>query len=139
VAQVNVTQEVNHISRRALRRFGFSNGRGESTARSELQRHDFGSVYAQLLIENGPGGAAMITVATETNAYMRSMRAGQRDLATPVGTPVTGPGGNINPLGITGTLVDLASRSLFFDAMVAGLRLKLISLNVDTGATHLLR
>jgi hypothetical protein len=31
-----------HISGRALRRFGFyANGRGESTARSELQRHDF--------------------------------------------------------------------------------------------------
>jgi len=49
------------------------------------------------------------------------------------------PCGNINPLGITGTpVVDLASRSLFFDAMIAGVTIKhlIFSLNVDTGATR---
>ena len=58
-----------------------------------------------------------------------------------VGAPVTSglPCGNINPLGITGTpVVDLASRSLFFDAMIAGATIKhlIFSLNVDTGATR---
>ena len=58
-----------------------------------------------------------------------------------VGAPVISglPCGNINPLGITGTpVVDLASRSLFFDAMIAGATIKhlIFSLNVDTGATR---
>src|SRR5207244_10043906 len=44
-----------------------------------------------------------------------------------------------SPLGITGTpVVDLASRSLFFDAMIDGATKKhfIYSLNVDTGATN---
>ena len=58
-----------------------------------------------------------------------------------VGAPVTSglPCGNINPLGITGTaVVDLGSRALFFDAMIAGSTIKhlIFSLNVDTGATR---
>ena len=49
------------------------------------------------------------------------------------------PCGNINPLGISGTpAVDLASRSLFIDAMIDGATKKhfVFSLNVDTGATN---
>jgi hypothetical protein len=45
---------------------------------------------------------------------------------------------NINPVGITGTpVVDLASRRLFFDALINGPTIKhfIYSLNVDTGAT----
>ena len=44
-----------------------------------------------------------------------------------------------NPVGIIGTpAVDLASRSLFFNAMKQGTPLKhfIYSLDVDTGATH---
>ena len=47
--------------------------------------------------------------------------------------------GNINPVGIIGTpVVDLASRSLFFDALIQGNPIKhfVYSLNVDTGATN---
>ena len=47
--------------------------------------------------------------------------------------------GNENPVGIIGTpVVDLASRSLFFNAMIQGNPLKhfIYSLNVDTGATN---
>jgi hypothetical protein len=50
------------------------------------------------------------------------------------------PCGNINPMGVTGTpVVDLTSRSLFFDAMTTpdgGTTKKhlIYSLNVDTGA-----
>jgi len=49
------------------------------------------------------------------------------------------PCGNISPLGITGTpVVDLASRSLFLDAMIDGATKKhfVYSLNVDTGVTN---
>jgi hypothetical protein len=49
------------------------------------------------------------------------------------------PCGNINPVGITGTpVVDLASRALFFDALIDGATKKhfIYSLNVDTGATN---
>jgi hypothetical protein len=57
-----------------------------------------------------------------------------------LGRPVTSdlPCGNINPIGITGTpVVDLASRRLFFDALIDK-RTKqhfIYSLDVDTGAT----
>ena len=47
--------------------------------------------------------------------------------------------GNISPVGITGTpVVDLGSRSLFFDAVINGNPVKhfIFSLNVDTGATN---
>src|SRR5205814_4920131 len=49
------------------------------------------------------------------------------------------PCGNITPLGITGTpVVDLASRSLLFNAMIDGATKKhfIYSLNVDTGAIN---
>src|SRR5205807_9980235 len=47
--------------------------------------------------------------------------------------------GNIDPIGITGTpVVDLASRSLFLDALINGPTIKhfIYSLNVDTGVTN---
>jgi outer membrane protein assembly factor BamB len=103
-----------------------------------------GNVYAQpLYIENGPGGAAMVIVVTESNnVYALDAADGtviwQRNN---IGTPVSSglPCGNISPLGITGTpVVDLKSRSLFFDAMIDGATKKhfIYSLNVDTGATN---
>ena len=144
-AQVNVTQEHNHISRDGL----YIDSAFTRTAAANLRRDlNFngtisGSVYAQpLYIENGPGGAAMIIVATETN-HVYALNAGTGNVIWHryVGAPVTSglPCGNINPLGITGTpVVDLASRSLFFDAMIAGATIKhlIFSLNVDTGATR---
>src|SRR5437764_15410370 len=69
-AQVNVTQEHNHISRDGL----YVDSAFTRTAAANLRRDlnfngtILGSVYGQpLYIENGPGGAAMIIVATETN------------------------------------------------------------------------
>src|SRR5207244_6541210 len=47
--------------------------------------------------------------------------------------------GNINPAGTIGTqVVDLPSRSLFFDALIDGTTKKhfIYSLNVDTGVTN---
>ena len=144
-AQVNVTQEHNHLSRDGL----YTDSAFTRTAAANLQRDlSFngtisGSVYAQpLYVENGPNGAAMIIVVTESNrVYALNANTGTIIWQRSVGTPVTSglPCGNISPLGITGTpVVDLASRSLFFDAMIAGTPVKhlIFSLNVDTGATR---
>lgn len=106
-----------------------------------------GNIYAQpLYIEGGPGGKAMIIVVTESdNVYALDATDGsviwQRNVGAPV--PLSSlPCGIIDPLGITGTpVVDLASRSLFFDAMTtpdngATKRHLIYSLNVDTGTTN---
>jgi hypothetical protein len=148
-AQVNVTQEHNNLSRNGLY---IDSAFTPSAAASVTRDLNFngtisGNVYAQpLYIENGPGGAAMIIVVTESNnVYALDALTGtviwQR---TNIGPPVTSglPCGNISPLGITGTpVVDLASRSLFFDAMInvggpTPFKHFVYSLNVDTGATN---
>src|SRR5215831_16584752 len=144
-AQVNVTQHHDDISRDGV----YIDSAFTRTAAANLRRDlnfngtILGSVYAQpLYVENGPGGAAMVIVATETNrVYALNANTGRVIWQRSVGAPVTSglPCGNINPLGITGTpVVDLVSRSLFFDAMVAGATVKhlIFSLNVDTGATR---
>ena len=81
-----------------------------------------GNVYAQpLYIEGGPSGPVVIAVTESNNVYALNATTGAIIWQRNVGTPVTSglPCGNINPLGITGTpVVDLASRSLFFDAEV---------------------
>src|SRR5438093_4611388 len=144
-AQVNVTQEHNNLSRDGLY---IDSAFTPSAAANVTRDLNFngtisGNIYAQpLYIENGPGGASMVIVVTESNnAYALNALTGaviwQRNLGAPV---ISGlPCGNINPLGITGTpVVDLASRSLFFDAMIDGATKKhfIFSLNVDTGATN---
>jgi outer membrane protein assembly factor BamB len=83
----------------------------------------------------------IIAVTESNNVYALDATTGTVIWSRNVGTPVTSglPCGNISPLGITGTpAVDLASRSLFFDAMVEGAVKKhfIYSLNVDTGATN---
>lgn len=145
---VNVTQHHNDDSRDGL----FIDPAFTLTAAANLTRDmNFngvitGNVYAQpLYIENGPGGAAMVIVVTESNnVYALNATTGNIIWQRNVGAPSTAgqPCGNINPLGITGTpIVDLASRSLFFDAMTtpdnnATKRHLIFSLNVDTGAIN---
>jgi outer membrane protein assembly factor BamB len=144
-AQVNVTQEHNHLSRDGL----YIDSAFTPSAVANVTRDlNFdgtisGNVYAQpLYIENGPGGATMVIVVTESNnVYALDAFSGAVIWQRNVGAPVTSglPCGNISPLGITGTpVVDLASRSLFFDAMIDGPTKKhfIFSLNVDTGATN---
>ena len=84
-----------------------------------------GNVYAQpLYIEGGPSGPVVIAVTESNNVYALNATTGAIVWQRNVGTAVTSglPCGNINPLGITGTpIVDLASRSLFFDAEVTGI------------------
>ena len=147
--EVNVTQHHNHLTRDGL----YIDAAFTETAAATLHRDlTFngviqGNVYTQpLYIEGGPGGKAMIIVATESdNVYALNAADGsvvwQRNVGTPV--PLSSlPCGNINPLGITGTpVVDLPSRTLFFDAMTTPdngttKKHRIFSLNVDTGETN---
>ena len=145
-AQVNVTQFHNHVSRDGL----YIDPALTQSAAANLTRDlNFdgtivGNVYAQpLYIENGPGGRAMIIAATESdNVYALDALDGSVIWQRNVGPPVSA--GDLtctkfNPMGIIGTpIVDLASRALFFDAMITpdnGETIKhfIFSLNVDTG------
>src|SRR5437867_5564294 len=144
-AQVNVTQEHNNPSRDGVY---IDPGFTPSAAANLTRDLNFdgtisGHVYAQpLYIEGGPNGPMIIAVTESNNVYALNATTGtviwQR---TDIGPPVTSglPCGNINPAGITGTpVVDLASRSLFFDAWIDGATKKhfIYTLCVDTGLTN---
>src|ERR1700730_14133186 len=142
---VNVTQHHNNPSRDGL----FIDPAFTASAAAAVTRDlgfngtIMGNVYAQpLYIENGPGGAAMVIAVTQSdNGYALNAATGAVIWQRNVGASVTSglPCGNINPVGITNTpVVDLPSRSLFFDAeVVSGTPKHMIfSLNVDTGATN---
>jgi hypothetical protein len=144
-AQVNVTQEHNNLSRNGL----YIDSAFTPSAAANLTRDlnfngtILGNVYAQpLYVEGGSDGRAKVIVATESNnIYALDAITGTVIWHRHVGPPVTSglPCGNISPLGITGTpVVDLASRSVFFDAMIDGATKRhfIYSLNVDTGATN---
>jgi len=143
-AQVNVTQEHNHLSRDGLYidpAFTLANA-PNLTRDLNFNGTISGNVYAQpLYIEGGPNGPVVVAVTESNNVYALNATTGaviwQRNLGPAVTSGL--PCGNINPLGITGTPVtDLASRSLFLDAMIDGNPKKhfVYSLNVDTGATN---
>src|SRR5216117_2227108 len=143
-AQVNVTQFHNHDSRDGLYVDSAFTPSGAANLTRDLNFDGtiVGNVYAQpLYIEGGPNGPMIIAVTESNNVYALNPTTGtviwQR---TDLGPPVTSglPCGNINPVGITGTpVVDLASRRLFFDALIDGTTKKhfVYSLDVDTGAT----
>jgi hypothetical protein len=146
-AQVNVTQHHNHASRDGL----YIDTAFTQSAAANLTRDlgfdgtISGSVYAQpLYIEGGPGDRAMVIAVTESNnVYALDAVDGSIMWQLNVGEPVSGNDlicqGNIDPFGITGTpIIDLASRALFFNAMITpdgGTTKKhlIFSLNVDTG------
>ena len=145
-AQINVTQFHNHQSRDGL----YIDPAFTQSAAANLTRDlNFdgsivGNVYAQpLYIEGGPGGKAMIIVATESNnVYALDAGNGTIIWQRNVGEPVSADDlvcTKLDPMGITGTpIVDLASRALFLDAMITpdgGTTKKhlILSLNVDTG------
>src|SRR6476660_2236323 len=143
-AQVNVTQEHNNLSRDGV----YIDAAFTPVAAAGLTRDlnfdgtIIGNVYAQpLYIEGGPSGPMIITVTESNRVYALNATTGTVIWQRSLGVVVTSglPCGNINPLGITGTpVVDLASRSLFLDAMIDGSTKKhfIYSLNVDTGATN---
>jgi PQQ enzyme repeat len=144
-AQVNVTQKNNNPSRDGLYiDSAFTPGNAANLVRDlNFNGTIVGNVHAQpLYIEGGPNGPTIIAVTASNNIYALNASTGaviwQR---TDIGPAVTSglPCGNINPAGTIGTpVVDLASRSLFFDALIAGSPIKhfIYSLNVDTGATN---
>jgi len=148
-AQVNVTQHHNHLSRDGFYidpAFTLTNV--ANLARdAEFKGSITGNVYAQpLYLEGGPRGRAVVIAVTESNnVYALDARSGQIVWETNVAPPVPAnalPCGNLSPYGISGTpVVDLPSRSLFFDAftrdpMSATVRHLIFSLNADTGAVN---
>src|SRR5437763_10615418 len=143
-AQVNVTQEHNNPSRDGVYiDAGFTPSAAAGLTRDlNFDGTISGNVYAQpLYIEGGPNGPMIIAVTESNHIYALDAVTGTVIWQRNVGPPITSglPCGNISPLGITGTpVVDLASRSLFFDAMIDGATKKhfIYSLNVDTGATN---
>jgi hypothetical protein len=144
-AQVNVTQKNNNPSRDGLYiDSAFTPGNAANLVRDlGFNGTIVGNVHAQpLYIEGGPNGPMIIAVTASNNIYALNATTGtviwQR---TDIGPPVTSglPCGNVSPVGTIGTpVVDLASRSLFFDALIDGVTKKhfIYSLNVDTGATN---
>ncbi len=143
-AQVNVTQEHNNVSRDGL----YIDAAFTPAAAAGLTRDlnfdgtIIGNVYAQpLYIEGGPSGPMIIAVTESNRVYALNATTGTMIWQRNLGLAVTSglPCGNINPVGITGTpVVDLASRSLFLDALIDGATKKhfIYSLNVDNGATN---
>jgi hypothetical protein len=144
-AQVNVTQEHNNPSRDGLYiDAAFTPANAASLTRDlNFDGTISGHVYAQpLYIEGGPNGPMVIAVTESNNVYALHADTGlpiwsRTDIGAPA--PTGACPGNISPVGITGTpVVDLDSRSLFFDAVINGNPVKhfIFSLNVDTGATN---
>jgi len=142
--QVNVTQEHNNPSRDGV----YIDSAFTPSAAANLTRDlNFngtisGNVYAQpLYIEGGQGGPMIIAVTESNNVYALHADTGtviwsRTDIGQPM--PQGACGFGISPVGITGTpVVDLASRKLFFDAVINGNPDKhfVYSLNVDTGFT----
>ena len=142
-AQVNVTQEHNNPSRDGVYiDAAFTPSAAENLTRDlNFNGAISGAVYAQpLYIEGGPNVPMIITVTELNNVYALDATTGLPIWSrTDIGPPVpTTPCGGFNPTGITGTpVVDLASRRLFFDALINGSPTKhfVYSLDVDTGVT----
>src|SRR5712672_1871060 len=142
-AQVNVTQKNNNLSRDGLYiDSAFTPGSAANLVRDlGFDGTIVGNVHAQpLYIEGGPNGPMIIAVTASNNVYALNATSGTVIWSrTDIGPPVpTTPCGGFNPTGITGTpVVDLASRRLFFDALINGSPTThfIYSLNVDTGAT----
>src|SRR5262245_4390805 len=142
-AQVNVTQEHNNSSRDGV----YIDSAFTPSAAANLTRDlgfngtISGAVYAQpLYIEGGPNGPMIIAVTELNNVFALNATTGLPIWSrTDIGPPVPStPCGGFNPTGITGTpVVDLASRRLFFDAVINTTPNKhfIYSLDVDTGVT----
>ncbi len=144
-AQVNVTQKNNNLSRDGLYiDAAFTPGNAANLTRDlNFNGTIVGNVHAQsLYIEGGPNGPMIIVATASNNVYALHADTGIPIWSrTDIGPAVTSglPCGNISPFGIIGTpVVDLASRSLFFTAMIDGATKKhfVFSLNVDTGVTN---
>jgi len=138
-----VTQEHNNVSRDGVYiDAGFTPSAAANLTRDlNFDGTISGNVYAQpLYIEGGPNGPMIIAVTESNTVYALNATTGLPIWSrTDIGSPVSNtPCGGFFPTGITGTpVVDLASRRLFFDALINGSPIKhfIYSLNVDTGVT----
>jgi outer membrane protein assembly factor BamB len=103
-----------------------------------------GNVYAQPLFldsTSSPIGPVVFVATESNNVYALNAVNGsiiwQRNVGTPISSGLPCGLNNINPYGITGTpVIDIASRSLFFDAEISGTGHQIFSLNGDTGAIN---
>jgi outer membrane protein assembly factor BamB len=101
-----------------------------------------GPIYAQpLFVEAGPGGKEALYVATEQNeVHALDAATGATIWKVSLGKPVpdsTLPCGNIDPLGVTGTpVIDLASRTMYLDAMTPGPKRMIFALSIDDGSVR---
>jgi hypothetical protein len=97
-----------------------------------------GPVYAQPLYFDNPEGNDLIITATEQNEVsafdvVTGTPAWQRIIAPP-GQP--GCGGNIWPLGVTGTpVIDAGTRTLYVAAMTMGEKHQIFALSLKDGST----
>ncbi len=136
-AAVNVTQHHNNLSRDGLYldpAFTVANATG-LTRDTNFAGTIVGNVYAQpLYVEGGPGNVAKVIAVTQSNnVYALDATTGAIIWQRNVGTP-NASRGNISPVGITGTpAIDLATRSLFLNAVTSAPNNLIFSLNVDTG------
>jgi len=143
-AQVNVIQQHNNLSRDGVYIDSAFTPANAANLTRDLNFNGTisGNVYAQpLYVEGGPNGAMIIAVTESNNVYALDSNDGSIIWQRNLGPAVTSglPCGNISPLGISGTpVVDVATRSLFIDAMIDGVTKKhfVYSLNVDTGVTN---
>src|SRR4029077_12693491 len=143
-AQVNVIQQHNNLSRDGVYIDSAFTPANAANLTRDLNFNGTisGNVYAQpLYVEGGPNGEMIIAVTESNNVYALHANDGSIIWQRNLGPAVTSglPCGNISPLGISGTpVVDLATRSLFIDAMIDGVTKKhfVYSLNVDTGVTN---
>ena len=142
----NVTQFHNHESRDGL----YIDSAFTQSAAVNLTRDlsfdgtIVGNVHAQpLYLDDGAGGRPTVIAVTESNnVYALDAVDGSVIWQRNVGDPVSADDlvcSDFDPMGIMGTpIVDLASRALFFNAMITldgGTTKKhlILSLNVDTG------
>jgi len=146
---VNVTQHHNDLARDGLYidpAFTTANAAG-LTRDLAFNGSITGNVYAQpLYIEGGPRGLAVIIAVTESNnVYALNAVNGSVVWQINVDPPVAAgslPCGDVSPYGITGTpVVDLPSRTLFFDALTlspvnGSVEHLVFSVNVDTGSIN---
>src|SRR3954471_11335393 len=122
---VNVTQEHNNPSRDGVYIDPAFTPEGAANLTRDLNFNGTiaGNVYSQpLYIEGGPNGPMVIAVTESNNVYALDATTGTVIWSrTDSGSPVQStPCGGFNPTGITGTpVVDLASRRLFFDALIS--------------------
>ena len=136
---VNVTQHHNNASRDGLYVDpAFTTAAAAGLTRDLILTEQSWATFIpnRFMSRTARAGPVVIVATQSNNVYALNALTAAIIWQRNVGTPHSSLG-NISPIGITGTpVVDLASRSLFFDAVISGPNNLIFSLNVDTGATN---